>query len=66
MAPERRSRLATVTKPSAALKAATASDAEPRKQRLAKEKPRLSKKSGLEEALLTIGEVWRDIHARRR
>jgi hypothetical protein len=28
--------------------------------------PRRSKKSKLEEALLTIAEIWRDIHARRR
>jgi hypothetical protein len=66
MARKRRSRLATATKSSAASKASTASDALLRKPKLLKEKPPLVKKSSLEEALLTIGEVWRDIHARRR
>jgi hypothetical protein len=62
MAPKRKSRPATTTK-SAASKAATANNARPRKPKLPKKKLRLS---NLEEALQTIGEIWRDIQARRR
>jgi hypothetical protein len=60
MAPKRRSRPAMK---SAASKAATANNARPRKPKLPKEKLRLS---NLEEALQTIGEIWRDIQPRRR
>jgi len=54
------------TKGSAASKAARASSTLPPKQKLPKEKPRRSKKSKLEEVLLTIAEIWRDLHTRRR
>jgi hypothetical protein len=65
MATKRRSRAATPTKSSAS-KAALASRTLPRKKKLPKKQLRLLKKSNLEEALLTIAEIWRDIHSRRR
>jgi hypothetical protein len=46
---------------SAGTAAGSASDASPCKPKLPRKKPRLSKKSSLEEALLTIDEIWRDI-----
>jgi hypothetical protein len=51
---------------SSASKAASASRTLPPEKKLPKKQLRLSKKSNLEETLLTIAEIWRDIHARRR
>jgi hypothetical protein len=51
---------------SAASKTSAARDAPTRAPKLPKAKQRVVKNYGLEEALLKIAEIWRDVHARRR